>query len=105
MARKCSHCGNMGHNSRTCTAYRGSSLGVLRLFGVKVEIPPSSVSMKKSFSVDCLPSSAASPTSSSFSSPSSTQSPSQVSIDENSDKAIGYLSDGLINRAQEKKKG
>ncbi|KAL6224159.1 hypothetical protein ACLB2K_003015 [Fragaria x ananassa] len=120
MGRKCSHCGNIGHNSRTCTNFRGSSAAGFvgttpphgfRLFGVQVHHHDqvlSSVSsfnamnmmMKKSFSMDCLPTSSAS---------SSSPSSSRISIDnEHSDhhKApIGYLSDGLICRAQDRKKG
>ncbi|KAK6248672.1 hypothetical protein QUC31_020237 [Theobroma cacao] len=101
MGRKCSHCGNIGHNSRTCTTYRGAAVGGLRLFGVQLDISSSSVAMKKSFSMDCL--SSASPSSPS---PSSSLSSSRVSIDENSDKtSIGYLSDGLMGRSPERKKG
>ncbi|XP_041005934.1 transcription factor MYBS3 [Juglans microcarpa x Juglans regia] len=96
MGRKCSHCGNIGHNSRTCTTYRGNSSAGLRLFGVQLDLSSSSVAMKKSFSMDCL-----------YSSPSPSSSfSSGISIDENSDKTtIGYLSDGLIGRPQERKKG
>lgn len=95
MGRKCSHCGNIGHNSRTCTNHKGAVVGV-RLFGVQLDIAYSpSVSIKKSFSMDCLPSSS----SSSLSSP-------RVSVDEISDKmSTGYLSDGLIATNQERKKG
>lgn len=101
MGRKCSHCGNIGHNSRTCTAYRGNFNGGLRLFGVQLDLSSSSVTLKKSFSMDCLY-----PSSSASSSPASSLSSSRISIDENSDKAaIGYLSDGLIGRPQERKKG
>ncbi|XVF88732.1 hypothetical protein PTKIN_Ptkin19aG0074200 [Pterospermum kingtungense] len=100
MGRKCSHCGNIGHNSRTCTSYRATAVGGLRLFGVQLDISSSSASMKKSFSMDCLSSA---PSSSPSPSPSSS---SRVSIDENSDKtSIGYLSDGLIGRSPERKKG
>ncbi|KAI8553550.1 hypothetical protein RHMOL_Rhmol05G0025000 [Rhododendron molle] len=104
MGRKCSHCGNIGHNSRTCTNYRGSGVGGLRLFGVQLDMssssssPPSSIAMKKSFSMDCFLSSslASSP------SPSSSLSSSRISLNENCDKAsLGYLSDG----PQERKKG
>ncbi|XP_052180538.1 transcription factor MYBS3-like [Diospyros lotus] len=102
MGRKCSHCGNIGHNLRTCTIFRGT-VGGLRLFGVQLDIipppPSSSIPMKKSFSMDCLSSSQAS---------SSSPSPSLSSINENnSDKssAAGYLSDGLLGRSQERKKG
>jgi hypothetical protein len=53
--------------------------------------------MKKSFSVDCLPSS---------SSPSSSLCSSRVSIDDNSDKAsVDYLSDVLLGPVQARKKG
>ncbi|KAK2996627.1 hypothetical protein RJ639_026550 [Escallonia herrerae] len=110
MGRKCSHCGNMGHNSRTCTTYRGTgAFGTagLRLFGVQLDVPSSSSSsssssspiavLKKSFSMDCLPSS---PTPSVSPSPSSSL-PS-ISPDKSS---VGYLSDGLLGRAQERKKG
>ncbi|GMQ03651.1 hypothetical protein CsSME_00049380 [Camellia sinensis var. sinensis] len=100
MGRKCSHCGNIGHNSRTCTntIHKGMSLvGGLRLFGVQLlhtSSSSSSIAIKKSFSTDCV-------------SPSSSTS-SQVSMDENTnDRKIpnGYLSDGLISRSQERKKG
>ncbi|KAK3004582.1 hypothetical protein RJ639_018543 [Escallonia herrerae] len=109
MGRKCSHCGNMGHNSRTCTTYRGTgAFGTagLRLFGVQLDVPSSSSSssspvamLKKSFSMDCLPSSPTPSVSSSLSS-------SLPSISESPDKSsVGYLSDGLLGRAQERKKG
>ncbi|KAK9274076.1 hypothetical protein L1049_018890 [Liquidambar formosana] len=98
MGRKCSHCGNMGHNSRTCSApHRG-----LKLFGVQLDISSSSsalssLAMKKSFSMDCL---------SSSSTPSSSTSSHGPNIDGNSDKLThGYLSDGLLARPQERKKG
>ncbi|KAL3535635.1 hypothetical protein ACH5RR_004096 [Cinchona calisaya] len=115
MGRKCSHCGNVGHNSRTCTTYmRGTTTssvnmaGGLRLFGVQLHDVSSSsntsssisIHMKKSFSLDCLSSSSPSPSSSLSNS-------SRLSITENSDKlSIGYLSDGLLGgRPQERKKG
>ncbi|XP_019424366.1 PREDICTED: transcription factor MYB1R1-like [Lupinus angustifolius] len=102
MVRKCSHCGNIGHNSRTCTSFRGTSFVGLRLFGVQLDISSSSsssscVTIKKSFSMNSLLSSYS--TSSSFSS-------SRISIDEYSDKTfVGYLSDCLIGPTQERKKG
>ncbi|KAJ7973721.1 MYB-like transcription factor family protein [Quillaja saponaria] len=96
MGRKCSHCGNIGHNSRTCTTFRGTFVG-LRLFGVQLDTSSSSVVMKKSFSMDCLPSSL---------SPSSSFSSSRIPLAEISDRtSLGYLSDGLIGRALERKKG
>ncbi|CAM8890275.1 hypothetical protein QQ045_027342 [Rhodiola kirilowii] len=84
MGRKCSHCGNIGHNSRTCTTTysyiipaadqppnskrdhrrrcgNGSSDAGLRLFGVQLTDTMSMSSsahsshlVKKSFSMDCL---------------------------------------------------
>lgn len=121
MGRKCSHCGNIGHNSRTCTSYNRGNVnstilvaggssgggGGLRLFGVQLESPHSMV-MKKCLSMDCLPSSSPLPTSTSVSnSPSSSLSSSRVSINDLCDKnmSLGYLSDGLIVRAQDRKKG
>ncbi|XP_057967824.1 transcription factor KUA1-like isoform X2 [Malania oleifera] len=113
MGRKCSHCGNIGHNSRTCAIYKGSSGsssavagGGLKLFGVQLDISSSSLSinsMKKSLSMDCMSSSFAS-----LASPSSSLSSSKISnIDETSDKtSTGYLSDGLTDRTtQDRKKG
>ncbi|KAK8483884.1 hypothetical protein V6N13_144801 [Hibiscus sabdariffa] len=102
MGRKCSHCGYVGHNSRTCTTFRGNSTvgGGLRLFGVQLDISSSSVAtnnMNKCFSMDSLSSSSSH--SSSLSSP-------RISIDDSSDKAsISYLSDGLMGPSTERKKG
>ncbi|CAH8381630.1 unnamed protein product [Eruca vesicaria subsp. sativa] len=93
MGRRCSHCGNVGHNSRTCSS---NKTRVIRLFGVHVDTrgsspppppppPPSlllAAAMKKSFSMDCLP--ACSTSSSSL---------------------AGYLSDGLTHRTPDRKKG
>ncbi|KAF7036795.1 hypothetical protein CFC21_047335 [Triticum aestivum] len=123
MARKCSHCGNYGHNSRTCSSTGkqgeimlcegggGSSSGSgLRLFGVQVHVAAGrstglGASMRKSYSMDCLqlavaPSSIVSPSSSSSSSV-------LLSIDEGLERASnGYLSDGPHGRlVQERKKG
>ncbi|KAL0673373.1 hypothetical protein Bca4012_001354 [Brassica carinata] len=93
MGRKCSHCGSVGHNSRTCFS---NKTRVIKLFGVHVDTtgsspppgpsspPPSSIlaaAMKKSFSMDCLP--ACSSSSSSF---------------------VGYLSDGLTHKTPDRKK-
>ncbi|KAG9142451.1 hypothetical protein Leryth_018234 [Lithospermum erythrorhizon] len=100
MVRKCSHCGNEGHNSRTCNNKKVATPG-LKLFGVQLDgissfspslssSPPKPIPIKKSFSLDCLHSS----------------SPSISSINENSDKIIvGYVSDGLLAPSQERKKG
>ncbi|KAF3511645.1 hypothetical protein F2Q69_00001121 [Brassica cretica] len=94
MGRKCSHCGSVGHNSRTCFS---NKTRVIKLFGVHVDTtgsspppgpsspPPSSIlaaAMKKSFSMDCLP--ACSSSSSSF---------------------AGYLSDCLTHKTPDRKKG
>ncbi|KAJ0971403.1 hypothetical protein J5N97_019362 [Dioscorea zingiberensis] len=100
MGRKCSHCGNNGHNSRTCSSpTSGVNSCGLRLFGVQLHI---ATPLKKSFSMDFLPSSshaAASPSSSSSSS-------SLVSVDEAAVKmSNGYLSDGLTGKTTERKKG
>lgn len=116
MGRKCSHCGYIGHNSRTCStlksAISGSNFnGGLRLFGVQLDISNSCFSshnnnnnnnLKKSFSLDCL-----SLTNShllllsSSSSPSLNENSSTNSIDNN-----GYLSDGtLVGCVGERKKG
>ncbi|KAK7379945.1 hypothetical protein VNO78_32211 [Psophocarpus tetragonolobus] len=84
MGRKCSHCGNIGHNSRTCGSLRASFVGVgVRLFGVQLD---TSTSSSRSLSMDSLPSSS----------------------DDHSDKTSGvYLSDSdcLIVPPQERKKG
>ncbi|RZS17878.1 hypothetical protein BHM03_00050082 [Ensete ventricosum] len=53
MTRRCSHCSNNGHNSRTCPA-RG---GGVRLFGVR--LTDGVGAMKKSASMGCLSSAAA----------------------------------------------
>nr|ABU68406.1 putative MYB transcription factor [Avicennia marina] len=106
MGRKCSHCGKIGHNSRTCnTATKGSIGGgvIIRLFGVQLDISSSSnsssIPIKKSFSLDCL-SSTPTLSSSSLSSsraPTNNQHPDKTSV--------GYLSDGLEGRAPDRKKG
>ncbi|XP_011077962.1 transcription factor MYBS3 [Sesamum indicum] len=105
MGRKCSHCGNIGHNSRTCNAScrapSNTGSGV-RLFGVQLDIVSSSSSLniipiKKSFSLDSL--SISTPPSSS-----STSSSSRLSINDNSN-SIGYLSDGPLPPALDRKKG
>nr|QWQ79402.1 MYB4 [Zanthoxylum armatum] len=99
MGRKCSHCGNIGHNSRTCCQNREGG-GVIRLFGVQLGISSSVNHMlKKSFSMDCFSSTLPS---------SSSSSSSLVSIDEHKTVAGGYVSDTLMppmHHRQEKKKG
>jgi len=116
MARKCSSCGNNGHNSRTCSGHGGrvsehaaGGAGV-RLFGVQLHVGPSSP-LKKCFGMECLSSAAppayfAAALAASSSSPSVSPASSLVSVEENADKVNnGYLSDGLMGRAQERKKG
>ncbi|XP_073043994.1 transcription factor MYBS3-like [Primulina eburnea] len=102
MGRKCSHCGNIGHNSRTCNTSSKVPVGGVRLFGVQIDISSaSSIPIKKSLSLDCL--SSTSPLSPS---PSTSLSSSMFSINENSDKtSAGYQSDGPLDRAPERKKG
>lgn len=71
----------------------------MRLFGMQLEMAASP--MKKCFSTDCLTCPAAA-----SSSPSPSSSSSLVSIDETAEKTSnGYLSDGLVVRTQERKKG
>lgn len=107
MGRKCSHCGNIGHNSRTCPNYKmsGNVGNGLRLFGVQLDVCSSSstIPMKKCFSKGRLPSS----TPASSVSPCSSFSSSKVSISGSSEKtSTSYLSDGLLGRhPQERKKG
>lgn len=106
MGRKCSHCGNIGHNSRTCNASKGPNNnnnnnigGVVRLFGVKLDISSSSSSssipttIKKSFSVDC------------FSSSSPTSSSSRGGPAPDKSSSLGYLSDCPLSRPPERRKG
>ncbi|XP_020153631.2 uncharacterized protein [Aegilops tauschii subsp. strangulata] len=114
MARKCSSCGHNGHNSRTCSGHRGveSGGGGLRLFGVQLQV--GAAPLKKSFSMECLSSSASAyyaaaaavGVAASNSSSSVSSSSSLVSVEESPEKmGHGYLSDGLMGRAQERKKG
>ena len=118
MARKCSHCGNHGHNSRTCGlghsretmpcqgGENGGGGGGLRLFGVQVHAGGGAASMKKSYSMDCLQ--LAAPAGCSLVSPSSSSSFSLLlSIEEGLERAAtnGYLSDGSARVVAERKKG
>ncbi|KAI3447111.1 hypothetical protein Pfo_003776 [Paulownia fortunei] len=94
MGKKCHIVGN----SRTCNTSRVPNFGDgVRLFGVQLDISySSSNSMKKIFSLDCLCTST--PASSSLSS-------ARFLIVENSDRtSIGYLFDGPLGRALERKK-
>ncbi|CAL4962765.1 unnamed protein product [Urochloa decumbens] len=128
MARKCSHCGNYGHNSRTCgsSGHReatmlcqggdiggvrggGGSSG-LRLFGVQVHAAAGGgaglAAMKKSYSMDCLQ--LAAPGGSLVSPSSSSSSSLLLSIEEGLESAAatnGYMSDGNARVVAERKKG
>ncbi|KAJ8527995.1 hypothetical protein K7X08_015446 [Anisodus acutangulus] len=105
MGRKCSHCGYIGHNSRTCSTLKCASannfIGGLRLFGVQLDISNSSSShnLKKSCSFVCL---------ASTNGHSSSPSPSLNESCEKSTNSInnGYLSDGtLVGCVAERNKG
>ncbi|KAL3023114.1 hypothetical protein AAZX31_04G050200 [Glycine max] len=109
IARKCSYCGNLGHNARTCKSTL--SQGQLKLFGVQLDVSsfssssnsfsssPSYSAMKRSFSTNYLLSSWPS-----SSVPSSFSSPSLLGANENLD---GYLlnANSLISTIQDAKKG
>lgn len=120
MARKCSSCGNNGHNSRTCSGHRcqvtsisinststTTSCGSLRLFGVQLQVGSSP--LKKCLSMECLSPIAcygAAAASSSLSPSVSSSSSSLASIEESSQRITGgYVSDGLVVRVQDRKKG
>ncbi|CDP08249.1 unnamed protein product [Coffea canephora] len=106
MGRKCSCCGTTGHNSRTCPTQRRRNAARMKLFGVQLldqsPFPSSSnnLSMKKSFSVDSL-------SVSQFNAPSRSRTPSCSPSPQDHVllESSGYLSDGLIQTTQEKKKG
>lgn len=113
MARKCTYCGNSGHNSRTCNnsfSHIGGYAGGLKLFGVQLDLyssssssssySPSYSARKRNFSTDDLLSS---PTS--FSLPSSRSLP---GANKNSDKMCGtYLACaiGHVSNIQDRNKG
>ncbi|KAG5018478.1 putative transcription factor [Glycine soja] len=110
IARKCSYCGNLGHNARTCKSTLGQ--GQLKLFGVQLDVSSSSSSsnsfsssspsysgMKRSFSTNYLLSSWAS-----SSVPSSFSSPSLLGANENSDSYL-LNANSLISTIQDTKKG
>ncbi|XP_060208468.1 transcription factor KUA1-like [Lycium barbarum] len=105
MGRKCSHCGITGHNSRTCKTHKTKndekSIG-MKLFGVKLEIPPPS--MKKSFSVGCLPNSSKISSSTDGIMASNYC---DMFTEEKQDYKVSnvYLSDVLVGRTSYKKKG
>eukprot|EP00252_Welwitschia_mirabilis_P023228 TRINITY_DN6529_c0_g1_i2.p1 TRINITY_DN6529_c0_g1~~TRINITY_DN6529_c0_g1_i2.p1 ORF type:complete len:383 (+),score=63.90 TRINITY_DN6529_c0_g1_i2:232-1380(+) len=89
MTRKCSHCGNNGHNSRTCP-----NRGVVKLFGVRLTDGP----IRKSASMGNLVAM------SNNNNISTTNNPGSPHADD------GYLSDGLVqasssSHSRERKKG
>ncbi|TKY74911.1 Transcription factor MYB1R1 [Spatholobus suberectus] len=108
IVRKCSYCGNLGHNARTCKNF---SHGQLKLFGVKLDVyspssssnsfssSPSYSAMKRSFSTDHLLCSWAS-----SSVPSSSSSPSLLGLNENSDSYL-VNANSLISTIRDTKKG
>ncbi|MCD7455325.1 hypothetical protein HAX54_027866 [Datura stramonium] len=106
MGRKCSHCGYIGHNSRTCSTLKcamsgNNFVGGLRLFGVQLDVSTSSSSssidnnLKKSLSLDCL-SLTNSHLSSSSPSPSLNESYEKSSTTTTTSINSGYLSDGTL---------
>ncbi|KAI0493843.1 hypothetical protein KFK09_023968 [Dendrobium nobile] len=103
MGRRCSHCGNNGHNLRTCRSSRSMVGGAgLRLFGVQLQLD-SSPPMNKTISLDSL---CTSDYSASVSSSLSSSTSSFFCIDEASEMiSNGCLSESLIWKVQEKKKG
>ncbi|XP_042456181.1 transcription factor MYBS3-like [Zingiber officinale] len=82
MARRCSHCSNNGHNSRTCRS-RGAAGGV-RIFGVR--LAEGAGAMRNSASMGCL-NSAATPSNASASSSAN------PSGEHHADAVAGYASD------------
>ncbi|XP_065850944.1 transcription factor MYBS3-like [Euphorbia lathyris] len=95
MGRKCSQCGNVGHNLRTCTFNTSQSF---RLFGVQLNLTCSSSSFLP-INDSQLPSMASSSSSSSSSSSYNSSSASVAVVEEND------ASDELIGPTQQRKKG
>ncbi|BAT77975.1 hypothetical protein LR48_Vigan04g236500 [Vigna angularis] len=92
IARKCSYCGKLGHNSRTCKSPLGH--GDLKLFGVQLDISSSS-SSTISFS---------SPSYSALTNHFFSSSPSFRDENQNSD-AFLLTANTLLSRIQDTKKG
>lgn len=95
MTRKCSHCGNNGHNSRTCP-----NRGGVKLFGVRLTDGP----IRKSASMGNLM------MMSNPSSPADPSEPASAAAAAAAAAASGYLSDGLVeastsSNSRERKKG
>lgn len=92
MTRRCSHCAQQNHNSRTCPE-RG-----VRLFGVRIHDQQGaemSESMRKSVSMGNL----------SNYSGGTTDSMEPGEEDRGAAAADGYLSDGLVHGARDRKRG
>ncbi|WVZ19271.1 hypothetical protein V8G54_006593 [Vigna mungo] len=96
IARKCSYCGKLGHNSRTCKSPLGH--GYLKLFGVQLDISSSSSSSSSSTISFSSPSYSAM-TNHFFSS-----SPSLRHENQNSDAYL-LTANTLLSRIQDTKKG
>ncbi|KAF5468012.1 hypothetical protein F2P56_012207 [Juglans regia] len=105
MARKCSCCGDMGHNLRTCITHKMSLTGnkYFRLFGVQLDLSSSSSSasssfvMRKSFSMDGL---------SNWFTPSSSSSSDLTTDGKFPDQCTELISDGVVTtRNRKRKKG
>lgn len=97
MTRRCSHCSNNGHNSRTCPARGG-----VKLFGVRL----TDGSIRKSASMGCLSSAAHfhSPSSAAEASP-NPSSPSSDPLRDPTSHQGGYASDDPNNASNCRKKG
>ncbi|XP_014499363.1 transcription factor MYBS3-like [Vigna radiata var. radiata] len=93
IARKCSYCGKLGHNSRTCKSPLGH--GYLKLFGVQLDISSSSSSSTVSFS---------SPSYSAMTNHFFSLSPSFRDQNQNSDAYL-LTANTLLSRIQDTKKG
>ncbi|KAK7311422.1 hypothetical protein RJT34_09556 [Clitoria ternatea] len=111
ITRKCSYCGDIGHNARTCT--KSLTQGQqLKLFGVKLDVYSSSSSsnsfssppflMRTSFSTNYLLSSPTSSFEPSFSSPSLLLAD---NTNGNSDHSYLAAANSLISTIQDTKKG
>ncbi|KAK1422496.1 hypothetical protein QVD17_25650 [Tagetes erecta] len=90
MTRRCSHCSNNGHNSRTCPSRAGSTTGGVKLFGVRLTDGCSI--MKKSASMGNL----SSLFHSSLVSPNSNYNSNSISP-ATSDTIQGYVSDDPVH--------
>ncbi|KAG0503204.1 hypothetical protein HPP92_003276 [Vanilla planifolia] len=110
MTRRCSHCSNNGHNSRTCPSRGGGGMGGVKLFGVR--LTEGVRMMKKSASMGSLSSAAAlCAPSSAAESPSHLGSPRSDTVRNHGAAASGYASDDpehascSSNCRSERKKG